>query len=265
MTTARAGAATRSRRAPSIAPVRIAIGVVTGLLLAIAAWYAADLLRYYDGRGEVGMDWAFYVGLGQRWLDTGVIYGARQLAGEPYHVLVNVDDLYPPTAILFFAAFAVLPPAISAAVWWIVPLAVVIGVLVHLRPRRWSWPLLAVAIAWPRTLGSVIVGNSDLWSAAFVAGGLVWGWPGALGAIKPAFAPFALVGARRRSWWIAAVAIGAASVPFVLGGDAADYVTAATHWDLPWHRSVPNLPLVLLPAIAWLGRSRDAGDGTLTP
>jgi hypothetical protein len=238
--------------------------VATGVLAVLIAWETADLWRTFSMRGEVAQDWEFYVALGRHWLDTGELYGARQLTGLPYHVLVNVDNLYPPPAILLFAPFAVVPPVLSAVLWWGLPIAVVVLAVVRLRPRAWTWPLIALAIFWPRTLGSLIVGNSDLMSAGFVAGGILWGWPGVLGIYKPSLAPFALAGARRRSWWICLAVVVAVSGAFLLGGAWADYLVAVTHWDLPWDRALLNVPILLIPVVAWLGRRDRSVSSTLT-
>jgi len=134
------------------------------------------------------------------------------------------------------------------------PLAVVGYAVARLRPSAWTWPLIALAVFWPRTLGSLIVGNSDLLSAAFVAGGILWGWPGALGFYKPSLAPFGFAGARRRSWWVGLAVVVAVSIPFLVSGAWSQYLVAATHWDLPLDRQVLNIPILLIPVVAWLGR-----------
>ncbi len=228
--------------------------IATGVIVVFIGWEVADVWGYYASRGELGQDWAFYMDLGRRWLDTGVLYGDRQLTGSAYHVLVNVDNLYPPTAILLFAPFALLPPAISAVVWWVTPIAAVVLAVVRLRPAQWTWPVMALCVFWPRTIGSLIVGNSDVLSAGFVAGGIMWGWPGVLGIYKPSFAPFTLAGSRQRSWWIGLLIVALASLPFVFSGAWGQYLTAARTWDLPWDRPVLNVPLLLIPVIAWVGR-----------
>jgi hypothetical protein len=192
--------------------------------------------------------------LGRRWLDTGVLYGDRQVTGSAYHVLVNVDNLYPPTAILLFAPFALLPAAVSAVAWWGIPVSVIVVTVARLRPAPWTWPAIALCVLWPRTIGSVVVGNSDVLSAGFVAGGILWGWPGALGVFKPSFGPFAFAGARQRSWWIGLLVVALASLPFVVSGAWGQYLTVARTWDLPWDRAVLNTPLLLIPVIAWVGR-----------
>jgi len=228
--------------------------IATGALVVLTIWEFVDLWRSASSRGELGQDWEFYVSLGRQWLDTGVLYGERQLSGMPYHVLVNVDNLYPPPAILLFAPFALLPTVVSGIIWWGLPIAVVAFAVIRLRPSAWTWPLIALGIFWPRTIGALLVGNSDLMSAAFVAGGILWGWPGALGLYKLSLAPFALAGARKRSWLMGLAAVAVASVLFLATGAWGQYIVAATHWDLPLDRQVLNAPVLLVPVVAWLGR-----------
>ena len=235
---------------------RVTFLTATGVLLLLFAGEFADVFRKFALRDQIGQDWAFYATLGQRWLESGVMYGERQLIGEAYHVLINVDNLYPPTAIAWFVPFAVLPGPISAVLWWAIPVVTVALALARYRPATWSWPLLALCLAWPRSAGALVVGNSDLWSAGFVAGGLLWGWPGALGILKPSFLPFALVGswgARPRSWLVAVGVLAVVSV--ALWGYWPQYLTAATHWDLPLDRALPSVPLLLLPIVAWWART----------
>lgn len=181
-------------------------------------------------------------------LETGSPYSPEQLAGSwslDYHSFVH-----PPAALPLFLPFLVLP----LPLWWIVPLGTTVYAIWRQRPAPWTWPVMALCLLWPRSTGSLVVGNSDIWAMAAVAAGTVWGWPVVLLAIKPTFAPLALVGARHRSTWIAA----AVSLAFVA-------VTAALWWQwwtaignahLSWTYSLLNLPLVVLPLVAWLGRSR---------
>lgn len=95
-----------------------------------------------------GEDFRFYRAVGQRWLDTGLIYAPHQLAG-PYESIINGSVLYPPPAALWFAAFSWLP----AIGWWLIPLAVLAVQVRVQRPAPWTWPILALILVWPRTLG----------------------------------------------------------------------------------------------------------------
>jgi len=239
--------ATRRERGQVVGDAAI---VVAGVVFVLAICELLYLLDWYSQRGRLADDYIFYVELAQRFLRDGTLYGDRQLTGHSYTVLVNIDNIYPPPSIALFIPFAFLP----AVLWWLIPLGVLAYTVWRLKPARWTWPLLAVCLVWPRTIGSLVVGNSDIWSAALVAGGILWGWPGALGLFKPAFGPFALAGARRRSWWVAAGFFTAWSA--ILWPYWGQYLVVASNWDVPITRSIANIPLLLLPVIAWLGRSR---------
>ena len=232
--------------------VRILLIALTGVLLGLTAAQFAVVWRTSAELGSIGEDFNFYVQLGRRWLETGVLYGDRQLTGAPYHVEINADNLYPPPAILLFVAFTFLP----WFAWYVIPIGLVAYAILRLRPEVWTWPLLAMCVLWPRTLGSFVVGNSDLWSAGVVAAGVLWGWPSALGLFKPAFAPFALIGVTRKSWWIAVALVAVGSLLFLPYWG--QYITAASNWDAPIWRSLLNTPILLIPVIAWAGRRRPA-------
>jgi hypothetical protein len=74
--------------------------------------------------------------------------------------------------------------------------------------------------------------------------------------LKPSLAPFALAGIKSRAWWVGLVVLGLASLPFL-----AD--------TLLWPRvvldasgggilySLSNVPLMLIPGVAWLGSASD--------
>ena len=89
--------------------------------------------------------------------------------------------------------------------------------------------------------------------AAAVAAGLAWGWPVLAVTLKPTFAPLALLGIRRRSWWLAA-GIGVVTVALSLPLWA-DYIETLRHvrgLDLGY--SLGSLPLILAPLVAWVTR-----------
>ena len=90
-----------------------------------------------------------------------------------------------------------------------------------------TWPLLAVLLCYPRTWVMLLYGNPSMWAFAALVAGLAWTWPAPLVAIKVTLGPFALVGVRRRSWWITAVVALALSVPFAAMWP--EYVTAISN------------------------------------
>ena len=237
-------------------PVRVALLVATGVIAVMAVALFIYLWNEETQLQNVGEDYRFYVSLGQRFLDTGVLYGERQLTGMPYHVEINVDNLYPPPAILLFIPFVYLP----AITWFAIPVLAVAATMWWFRPSLWTWPLIALCLLWPRTQDALIVGNSDIWSAAFVAAGTMLAWPSILGLFKPAFAPFALIGIRHRSWWVTlaiAVVVSLLFLPYW-----SQFITAATNWDLPITRSIANTPILFIPILAWVGRTRHRATRT---
>lgn len=240
---------------PSSRPVRIAILTVTGFFLVGFVLEFVWLWGYIGSQAAIGTDHGFYKMVGERWLDTGQFYLPHQLAG-PYTVQTDVDVMYPPLAIPFFALWHWLP----FPLWWIVPLGAVALVVWRLQPAPWTWPLLAFLLAWPRGVSNIIYGNSDLWVMAAIAGGLAAGWPAALVFLKPSVFPLAIVGANRRSFWIAVVVMAIASLFFL---DLwRQYATVIHNSDAHWYWSLGDLPALCLPLVAWLGR-RDGGFSTV--
>ncbi len=222
--------------------IRDAILVATGGLLAVAAWEMVWLWRYVDAQRALGIDLSFYQEAARRWWEGGPLYLPDQLAG-PYSSRTLMDFLYPPAVIYLFAIFVVVP----SIIWWIVPLGLIVLVLARLRPASWTWPLLAAAIAYPKTLSAVLYGNSDLWVMAAVAGATLWAWPSVLVALKPSLVFLAPLGVRRRTWWIAGGVLVLISVP--LGGLWVDYARAMLNLRDSWTRSLVDLPLVTLPLV----------------
>jgi hypothetical protein len=209
------------------------------------------LWQNIDGQDAIGLDYRWFVGVAQHWLDTGEYYVPRQLVG-PYHVETLVDVLYPPNALLLFVPFTVLP----AFLWWAIPLGVFAFSIVYLRPARWAWPLIALCIAWPWTISQVIYGNTNMWIAGFVAGGALVAWPAVLVLLKPSLLPFALLGIGRRSWWIALAVFVVASLPF--GALWLDYFNAMRNSDVSAIRSLFTVPNLLPPVIALLASTHPA-------
>lgn len=156
----------------------------------------------------VGLDFSTYRIQADAWLDGEGFYRPRQLVG-PY-AITQGDSLYPPTLLLLVLPFRVLP----LALWWIVPLGVIGFAIYRRRPAWWAWPLLALALAWPKTGMMLLYGNPALWGLAAIAAGAVWGWPYAFAVVKPVLAPFALLGIRHREWWVAMTCAVVLAIPF---------------------------------------------------
>lgn len=198
-------------------------------------------------RGQGGVDYQLYMGAATAWLHGGQFFEPYQLAG-PYQISAG-DILYPPVALILFVPFTVLP----AVLWWLIPLVAVAGMLIRLRPQRWAWPLLAACVAWPTTPLKVLTGNPVMWAVAALALGVVYAWPSVLVLIKPSLFPFALFGARSRSWWIALGVFVAVSVPFgSLWVDWGRSLLDAQGGGLAY--SSLEIPMLALPVVAWLGR-----------
>jgi hypothetical protein len=228
----------------------LAVGMI-GAAVIILSW---SLLGPF---GTTYLDWdrAHYMAATSRWLDMGTPYLAQDVAASFDY---QPDTfLHPPIALVLFLPFRWLP-AIS---WYVTPIAIVAVLVSRWRPARWSWPILTAFVAWPRTSGMLIVGNTDLWVAAFVALGLQWGWGWALIALKPSFAPLALLGVRRPGFWLGVALLSVVSLPF--GRLWLDWFSVVVHAPGGLLYSILGLPLVLLPAVAYAGRTRGGALGRL--
>jgi hypothetical protein len=206
-----------------------------------------------------GVDFHLYRDVTNRWLAGGPFFEPYQVAG-PYDIRAG-DVLYPPVALWLFVPFAA--PAgvlagLAAVLWWVVPLGITGGAVWRLRPRPVFWPLIALCVANPTTLLKVWTGNPVIWSmaamaVATLAGSTRFAAPFAL--LKPSLAPFALFGINRRSWWLGLAVFVAMSVPF--GGLWGDWVASVLNsrgGGVLY--SALEIPILLLPLVAWTGRTR---------
>ena len=121
------------------------------------------------------------------------------------------DALYPPTTLLLFVPFTLWIPAV---LWWAIPLAVIAVAIIRVRPAWWSWPILAAVLLYPRTWIFLMYGNPAMWMLAALAAGAASGWPTPLAALKLAFAPLALIGARDPRWRLGFAILAVVSLPF---------------------------------------------------
>lgn len=214
---------------------------------------------------RLGGDYNQYMGATRDWLAGQPFYHAWQVA-EPYWLPTapgqggQAPNLYPPYALVLFVPFALLPSPISAVLWWTIPLSIIVWVLWKLRPPLWTYPVLAACLLWKQTIWLLLVGNpAALWGTAALSLGTLYGWP-ALGVmLRPMLAPFALLGIRQRSWWIA---LGASLLLCALFLPMwPDYIAASLNargatmlylWE--------HVPLALVPVVPWLARLRNLDD-----
>lgn len=183
------------------------------------------------------------------WLAGEPYYPAFQLAG-PFQV-GPANILYPPPALLLFVPFTVLP----AFLWWAIPLGVVVGWIAWCRPRPLALLGITACFLSPKTVPLIIVGNPTMWLTAALALSVRWGWPAALLVFKPTVAPLALIGVRHRSWWIALAVSAAVSLAFLpMWADWIAVMMNARH-PLGALYSLPDVPMMLIPIVAWIGRT----------
>jgi hypothetical protein len=224
--------------------------VAVGLSLAVFALPVLFVLAIPDPVEQpLGVDVALYQDAAARWVSGGPFYEPHQLSG-PYEV-AHGDILYPPVGLWLFVPFTVVP----LVLWWAFPAAITAAAIWRLRPRAAAWPLIALCLAWPTTLLKIWTGNPVIWCIAAMALATIWRGAAPFALLKPSLAPFAAFGIRDRSWWAGMAAFIALSVPF------------GTMW-LDWIGSVVNsrgggvlyssleAPMLALPLVAWLGRTR---------
>ena len=203
----------------------------------------------------VGVDFVLYRDVAARWLAGGPYFEPYQLAG-PYDIRAG-DVLYPPIGLALFVPFALLPAAIAWPLWWAVPIGATAWSMWRLRPGPAWWPVIALCVAWPTTLLKTWTGNPVIWCVAALALGALWYWPSVFVLLKPSLAPFALFGANRRSWWLALAVVIIASLPFgALWGDWVTSVVNSRGGGVLY--SGLEIPMLLIPLVAWLGRTRPA-------
>lgn len=199
---------------------RFALVTMTLVLLAIAAlegWYLFSNITTPDV--TLGLDYRIYMERTHSWLAGDGFYQAHQLAG-PYTVTEHPRPaFYPPVLLYLTVPFTVLP----AVLWWAIPLSIIGYCLWRLRPPMWTWPILALVLVYPRTWMVLAYGNPSLWVYAALMAGLVWTFPAPWVMLKPTFAPFALLGIRRRRWWLGAGIGLLLAIPF--GAMWLDYLT----------------------------------------
>ena len=204
------------------------------------------------GSHIAGLDIRHYLGGTQRWLETGTPYFQNEVAG-PFQI-DPLTYLHPPVAVYLFAPFLVLP----LALWWAIPLGIVGWSVATWRPADWTWPVMAALLALSRFYIPLLVGNTDLWVWAAIAAGLRFAWPALLVVVKPSLFPFMFIGIRHRSWWIGALIVLLICLPF--GSLWVDWISVVRNAPKDITYSLANVPWLLVPVIAWAGRTRPTGS-----
>ena len=197
----------------------------------------------------VAIDANIYFKATDRWLADGTWYLPRQLQG-PYEIQIG-DVLYPPILLYLLLPFQVLPDAL----WWVIPLAIAGAAIVRIRPPRWSWPLLLLCLAWGPAMGQIVKGNPVMWVMAALSVSIAMGWPSTLVLLKPSLFPFALIGIRRRAWWLQLGLLGLLSLP-VLGLTLLYPQVILDSRGGGILYSLNDVPLLVLPVLAGLAAGR---------
>ncbi len=209
------------------------------------------------GGTDWGADLRGYVEASRSWLAGDGFYLPRQLHG-PYPIELG-DVLYPPTMLYLFIPFLVLPYQL----WWVLAVGLLGFVVWSWRPALWAVALILVCLAFPDQPVLYFRGAPVIVFAALVAAALRWKWPGALILLKPSILPFALIGIRTRGWWITAGILLVLTLPLI--PLIPDWLRAVVDARGPagWLYSVKDLPLLMVPVIAYLGRTRNPQPAAL--
>ncbi len=202
----------------------------------------------------VASDYQIVIDAARRWLDGGSYFQPWQLAGA--YQMEPGDVLYPPVTLWLFVPFALLPPILSAALWYAIPLGVTVGALRALRPSLTGWAVIGLLFWWPRTWGYILGGNPSMWVVAILAGAVAWGTPASLMLFKPSLFPFALFGIHRRQWWLGLAALVVGSLPLLpLTLDWLRVVGDGRNEMGPLF-ALPEITMELIPFVAWYTSTR---------
>ena len=112
----------------------------SGLAVVIGAF---AVIRFYTTvtgpfGAYLGYDLRHYTEAAIRWLKVGTPYLPSEVAG-PF-VYSPETFLHPPISLYLFTPFIAFP----AILWWIFPIAAIVGTIVLWRPKAWTWPILAL-------------------------------------------------------------------------------------------------------------------------
>jgi hypothetical protein len=226
-----------------VSRVSVGVSIIVAAYIALEFWGGLD-----DHRHGSLADYTMYMGAASHWLTTGRFYDFAVLGVNADGVPRYCPVLYPPPILLLMVPFTFLP----APLWWIIPIGVTCWAIWKMQPAQWTWPLLTLALCYPRTASMIWYGNPAMWIAMFVALGCLYRWPGPLVLLKPTLAPYALVGIRSRAWWVVLAGLVVVSVAF--GGLWFDYFDTISRNHIPLNYSMPDMVTTALPLIAAAGR-----------
>jgi hypothetical protein len=225
---------------------------IVGGLLVFLAFRAYVYATHWDQVIALvnSADHRIYMAAAERIRSGGPMYPTWQLAG-PF-TLSQEPELYPPpTVLLLIVPMSLLP----AVLWWLVPVGTIAAVVAYHRPSLAALGGILLCLSFQWTWDGIASGGLFMYVAAAVALGTVWPWMSVAALLKPTLAPFALIGAGTRGWWIVlglAAAVSALMLPLWI-----DYIRAVLNLrgGVAWEYVVYNGPLVLVPVVAWLGRA----------
>jgi hypothetical protein len=238
-------------RPASVTVAAVAIAALFGILTVL------EWLPWVQAGGPlVGIDLDLYRDATARWLAGGPFYESVQLAG-PYEVATLRPGaiLYPPPSVLLFAPFTILPTFL----WYAIPVGITAAIVWTYRPSAIAWAGIAVSLWFPTTGVHAVHGNPFLWLIATVALATRWPFFGPFVLIKPTLAPFALIGITHRTWWLGMGVFAIASLLFLPMWP--DYLTVLKNAQDPGgvFYSLQQVPAMMIPVFAWLGRTRTPG------
>jgi hypothetical protein len=226
-----------------------------GILLASAVVLVAGWSGALLGQNlPFGRDLTLYQAQLRGWLAGAPMYPAYELAG-PFQI-VEGSILYPPVAIVAFLPTLLMP----AILWWLIPAGIVAWAFRDVRLRVRAILPVALCLALPGSALLITAGNPDIWIIAALAVSLRWnGAASAFIWLKPSVFPLALIGIRKRWWWAVAGAI--ALVSLALLPHTIDWIHVLlnarnTNLRTGLTYSIGDMPLLMAPVIAWLGRVR---------
>lgn len=237
--------------------MRVVLLVAGGAAVAVSLSMWLTAMRAGFWLPPIGVDFDTYLNAAGHWAQTGEWYRPYQLEG-PYDVWGfqhgSGPILYPPTAILLYLPFQVIPHPL----YWLVPLVGTAAIVVSHRPPWQAWPLIVGLAIYPgAVINTAWNGNIVMWGLFFVALATRWPFFGSWVLLKPTLAPFALVGIWRRQWWLGLGVLALASLPFAYL--FADYVTvlrnAQTADGIVFYATA--WLVMLIPLIAWASGHRE--------